>query len=94
MKKTNNTGYIFRVVLAVSLSAVALIAVAEALFGVVAVFTTAICLIPVFFAWIIWTNMLIHLVREQDKIESQDSIQPMSNIDYEEMQSDVHKNTK
>ena len=94
MKKTNNTGYIFRVVLAVSLLAVALIAVAEALFGVVAVFTTAICLIPVFFAWIIWTNMLIHLVREQDKIESQDSIQPMSNIDYEEMQSDVHKNTK
>jgi hypothetical protein len=38
--------------------------------------------------------MVINLVREQGKIESQDSIQPMSNIDYEEMQSDVHKNTK
>jgi hypothetical protein len=56
MKKTNNTGYIFRVVLAVSLSAVALIAVAEALFGVVAVFTAAVCLIPVCFAWILITD--------------------------------------
>jgi hypothetical protein len=59
MKKTNDTGYIFRVVLAVSLSAVALIAVAEALFGVVAVFTTAVCLIPVCFAWMVWSDKKI-----------------------------------
>jgi preprotein translocase subunit SecG len=38
--------------------------------------------------------MAVYLVKQQGKIESQDSIQPMSNIDYEEMQSDVHKNTK
>jgi uncharacterized protein YneF (UPF0154 family) len=38
--------------------------------------------------------MAIYLVKQQGKIEFQDSIQPMSNIDYEEMQSDVHKNTK
>jgi adenylate kinase len=94
MKKTDNMGTVFLMVLAVSLLAVALIIVAVALFGIVTVFTTAVCLIPVFFAWIIWTNMVINLVREQGKIESQDSIQPMSNIDYEEMQSDVHKNTK
>jgi Flp pilus assembly protein TadB len=56
MKKTNDTGYIFRVILAVSLSAVALIAVAESLFGVVAVFTAAVCIIPVCFAWTVWTN--------------------------------------
>ena len=37
--------------------------------------------------------MAVYLVKQQGKIESQDSIQPMSNIDYEEMQSDVHKNT-
>jgi hypothetical protein len=38
--------------------------------------------------------MAIYLVKQQGKIEFQDSIQPPSNIDYEEMQSDVHKNTK
>lgn len=56
MKKTNDKGYIFRVILAVSLLAVALIALAETLFGVVAVFTAALCFIPVCFAWTIWTN--------------------------------------
>lgn len=53
MKKTNDTGYIFRVILAVAISATALIALAEALFGVVAVFTAAVCLIPVCFAWML-----------------------------------------
>ena len=38
--------------------------------------------------------MAIYLVKQQGKIKFQDSIQPTSNIDYEEMQSDVHKNTK
>lgn len=56
MKKTDNMKIVFLVILVVSLLAVALIAIAEALFGVVAVFTTAICLIPVCFAWVIWTN--------------------------------------
>jgi hypothetical protein len=56
MKKTNNTGRIFLVILAVSLSATAVIAVAEALFGVATVFTAAVCLIPVCFAWILITD--------------------------------------
>lgn len=67
MKKTNNTGYIFRVVLAVSLSAVALIAVAEALFGVVAVFTAAVCLIPVCFAWIVIANNKADIKRFEER---------------------------
>jgi hypothetical protein len=54
--------------------------------------TTAICIIILLITGCLF--MVIYLVREQGKIESQDSIQPMSNIDYEEMQSDVQKNTK
>lgn len=53
---------------------------------------TAICIIILLVIGCLF--MVIYLVREQGKIESQDSIQPMSNIDYEEMQSDVQKNTK
>lgn len=53
---------------------------------------TAICIIILLVIGCLF--MVIYLVREQGKIESQDSIQPMSNMDYEEMQSDVQKNTK
>jgi len=59
MKKTNDTGRIFLVILAVSLSATAVIAVAEALFGVATVFTAAVCLIPVCFAWMVWSDKKI-----------------------------------
>jgi len=53
MKKTNNVGKIFLVILAVAMSAVSLVAIAQHLFGVVAVFTAAVCLIPVCFAWMV-----------------------------------------
>jgi hypothetical protein len=62
MKKTNDTGYIFRVILAVAISATALIALAEALFGVVAVFTAALFLLPICFIW-----MLIADQKAKDK---------------------------
>lgn len=53
---------------------------------------TAICIIILLVIGCLF--MVLYLVREQGKIQSQDSIQPMSNMDYEEMQSDVQKNTK
>ena len=56
MKKTNNVGRIFLVIIAVAMSAVSLVAIAQHLFGVVAVFTAAVCIIPVCFAWTVWTN--------------------------------------
>ena len=63
MKKTNNIGNIFLVILAVSLSAVALVAIAQYLFGVVEVCTGAVCLIPIVFGWMIWTD---HKIKEQN----------------------------
>ena len=56
MKKTNNTGYIFLVILAVAVTATAVIATIEALLGPVAVFAGAVFLLPICFMWMLVAN--------------------------------------
>lgn len=56
MKKTNNTGYIFLVILAVAVVITALIATLETIFGVADVFLGAVILIPATLIWCLLTS--------------------------------------